>query len=393
MLCAEGLVQRLVEVVHADHAEHRHEHLDLDKRMIAVDIGDDKHGIAAELHAALAEDVRCIMADKLAVDDILAVLLDEHGADDLVDILTVDAVSAALLHRVHQRVRNGVDHEDFLLGNAQDVVVEARAVDDVLRGLRNIGGLIDDNRGVARAGGNALLAGLHSHADNGLAAGDGQHLDGLVGHDDLRGVERRLLGSGHQAVRAARLHDRLIEQLHGLLRGALCCRMGVVHHGVARGDHADGVVDDGGGGVRGRGDGADDAIGSRLNECQAIVTAERRGMQILNTGGLVRGEEVLRDLVRHLAVAGLLMRQNGKLFGMLPGADAHGLDQLAALLERHVHELMLGTDSRVDRVMHIVEQALHAGRGKRARLKAAACLRGNLLDLFFRQCHNISSTF
>ena len=43
--------------------------------MIAVDIGDDKHGIAAELHAALAEDVRCIMADKLAVDDILAVLL------------------------------------------------------------------------------------------------------------------------------------------------------------------------------------------------------------------------------------------------------------------------------------------------------------------------------
>ena len=116
-------------------------------------------------------------------------------------------------------------------------------------------------------------------------------------------------------------------------------------------------------------------------------------MQILDTGGLVRGEEVLRDLVRHLAVAGLLVRQNGKLFGMLPGADAHGLDQLAALLERHVHELMLSTDGRVDRVMHIVEQALHAGRGKRARLKAAACLRGNLLDLFFRQCHNISSTF
>ena len=97
--------------------------------------------------------------------------------------------------------------------------------------------------------------------------------------------------------------------------------------------------------------------------------------------------------MRHLAVAGLLVRQNGKLFGMLPGADAHGLDQLAALLERHVHELMLGTDGRVDRVMHIVEQALHAGRGKRARLEAAACLRGNLLDLFFRQCHNISSTF
>ncbi len=27
--------------------------------------------------------------------------------------------------------------------------------------------------------------------------------------------------------RAARLHDRLIEQLHSLLRGALCCRMGL----------------------------------------------------------------------------------------------------------------------------------------------------------------------
>ena len=169
--------------------------------------------------------------------------------------------------------------------------------------------------------------------------------------------------------------------------------MGIIHHGVARGDHADGVVDDGGGGVRGRGDGADNAIGGRLNERQAVVAAERRGVQILNTGGLVRSEEVLCDLMRHLAVAGLLVRQNGKLFGMLPGADAHGLDQLAALLERHVHELMLGTDGRVDRVMHIVEQALHAGRGKRARLKAAACLRGNLLDLFFRQCHNISSTF
>ena len=81
------------------------------------------------------------------VDDILAVLLNEHGADDLVDILTVDAVSAALFHRVHEGVGNGVDHEDFLLGHAQDIIVEARAVDDVLGSLRDIGGLVDDDRG------------------------------------------------------------------------------------------------------------------------------------------------------------------------------------------------------------------------------------------------------
>ena len=91
------------------------------------------------------------------------------------------------------------------------------------------------------------------------------------------------------------------------------------------------------------------------------------------------------------------MRQNGKLFGMLPGADAHGLDQLAALLERHVHELMLGTDSRVDRVMYIVEQALHAGRGKRARLKllrvcAAICWICSFVNaITYPQLSNIDS--
>ena len=67
----------------------------------------------------------------------------------------------------------------------------------------------------------------------------------------LAGFQRGLLDRGDQRRRAARRHDGLHHQAHGLLRGVLGRRMGVKDHGVARGDHADGVVDDRGGGVGG----------------------------------------------------------------------------------------------------------------------------------------------
>ena len=334
------------------------------------------------------------MADEFAVDDVLAVLLHQNGADDLVDVLAVDAERAALLHFAHQLVGDGADHEALLLGDAEDIVFKAGAVDDLLGGVGDVGSLVHDDRGIARACGDAFFARLHGHGDYGFAAGDSQHFNGLVAHDDGGGVHGGLLRRGDEAVGAACVDDGLIQKLHGSLRGPLGCRMGIVNHGVACGDHADGVVDDRRRRVGGRGDGADNAIGRRFHQGQTVVAAVGGGVEILHAGGLVGGQQVFGDLVRHLAVAGLLMGQNSQFLGVFSGADAHCLHQLAAFLQRHFCKALLGADGGVNGVVYIVKQTLgRPGAAASAALETAAGLFRDLTDLFFCQCHTLSSTF
>ena len=181
--------------------------------------------------------------------------------------------------------------------------------------------------------------------------------------------------------------------------------MGVKDHGVARGDHADGIVDDGGGGVGGRGNRTDDPEGRLLDEHHALIAGFAAGLQVLNARRAAADQQVLLNLVLHVAVARLLMRQARQVLGIVDARLAHGGDQFTPLFQRHIGQLGLGGLGVLDRLPGGIAQPAAAlgrlrlgGGGGRGGLgpdgagKGAHNLVRNLPDLLFRQCHVRSLT-
>ena len=106
------------------------------------------------------------------------------------------------------------DGEDFLLADAEEVVVVGAALDDRLGGVVQVGGLIDDDRRIARPGDDRPLLGSQRRPRDGRAAGDAQSAarcddrtapwrDSIVGWIDDR----------DQVVDADLRADRLVEEL------------------------------------------------------------------------------------------------------------------------------------------------------------------------------------
>ncbi len=60
-------------------------------------------------------------------------------------------------HRLQQFIEDAGDGEDFLLADAQQVVVVGAAGDDRPGGVVQVGGFIDDDRRIARPGDDGSL--------------------------------------------------------------------------------------------------------------------------------------------------------------------------------------------------------------------------------------------
>ena len=173
-------------------------------------------------------------------------------------------------------------------------------------------------------------------------------------HDGLTAVGRRLAHGGDQGSRAACGGDRLIEQTHGLLRAALGAGMGIEHHGIAGGDHADGIIDHGGCRVGGRGDGSYHTKWRPLLQHHPLIARMRGGDQVLNAGCTAGNQQIFLHLVLHVPIARLLMSHSRQMLGVLHGSFAHGADQLTALFECEGGQLCLrclgGPHSLISRV-------------------------------------------
>ena len=97
----------------------------------------------------------------LAGDVVLVVPFADRGDRHLgqrVDLAGVQPHGAGPLHRGHHRVEDLVDDEDFLLGDAEQIVVVRAALDDRAGGAVEIGRFIDDDRRIARPGDDRPLA-------------------------------------------------------------------------------------------------------------------------------------------------------------------------------------------------------------------------------------------
>ncbi|OQB13160.1 MAG: hypothetical protein BWY17_02878 [Deltaproteobacteria bacterium ADurb.Bin207] len=84
------------------------------------------------------------------------------------------------------------------------------------------------------------------------------------------------------------IDDRLVQQSHGCGGDVFGAGMRIEHHRVAGGNHGDGVVDDGRGGIGDGGDRADDTKGGGFDEHQAVVAGLGPGEQVFGARGFMR---------------------------------------------------------------------------------------------------------
>ena len=109
--------------------------------------------------------------------------------------------------------------------------------------------------------------------------------------------------------------------------------MGAEDDGVTCREHADGVADDGFGGVGRRSDGADDPVGAVLEGGESVITLMGLHDEVLHTGSASRSVAVLEYLVMGVAHPGLLDGCAGHVLQavLLGRGLADGIDEGATL--------------------------------------------------------------
>lgn len=135
----------------------------------------------------------------------------------------------------------------------------------------------------------------------------------------------------------------------------------VEDHGVARGEHADAVVDDGFGGVGAGGDGADDAIGGAFDEGEAVIAGHGLWGEDLGAWGAGGGEVVFLDLVSDAPEASFLDGASGEVFFVLEGDASHVGDHTGACFKGALAELFEGAASGEDGLVDGVEESAAGG--------------------------------
>src|ERR1051326_287429 len=343
-------IDRARGVRHAADRHHRHHLLGPEQRVVFVHFDDDEAHRVGRADAHLAEDHVRVLADEVFVEARLLPRPFHLGEDDALEL--GDAVCrqhdrVVPGHRGDERVGDGSDDERLFLVGADDGVVGRGAEDDVARGLVEVGGLVDDDGRIAGAGADRALAAEHRLADDVGAAGDDDEAHAAVFHQLLRRLDGRIGDAGDDVRRAARADDRFVQQRDRLHAAVLRVRVDVEDDAVPRGEHADGVADDGGGRIRDRRDRADDAERRRLDEGQAVVAARGDRREVFEAGRLLGDEAVLDDLVLVAPVAGLVVRGFGEHRAVLEHRRAHGFEDLGARGERQGHELLLGDARRL----------------------------------------------
>ena len=197
----------------------------------------------------------------------------------------VRRIAAVPGHRLGQRVEDLGHGEDLLLADAEQVVVERSADDDRLGGVLQAGGRVDDDRRIARAGDDRPPLAGQRRAGHGRAAGHDEQADRLV----VEELARPSSSVGGSMI-VSRLSRPIASRIALLKRRTPSAAMfaargvGVEDHGVARGQHVDGVGSQRRQAVGDRRDRADDAERGVVGQRQAVVAGGVLGPQVLDAG-------------------------------------------------------------------------------------------------------------
>jgi hypothetical protein len=107
--------------------------------------------------------------------------LDDRIFGKRFDLATAEPHSAGPLHCGHHRVEDAIHDEDFLFGDAKQVVVVRAALDDRAGGVVEIRRLVNDNGRITRPGDDCPLTGFERRAGDRRSPRDADHVDPAVG--------------------------------------------------------------------------------------------------------------------------------------------------------------------------------------------------------------------
>ena len=347
---ALGLGDGLVEGLGLVHAQDRGELLvrHLLGGVNALDLADEDLGALGHLDAGDLGDGVGALADDLGVDG----AVDDDGLADTVQLVALEEVAAAGSELGLDGVVYVGEDSHGLLGGADHAVVEGLGVDDGVDGQLDVGGGVDDDRGVAGADAQRGLAG---------GVGGGDHARAAGGQDDV-GVVHQLVGElqgGHvdpvdDALGGAGGLGGLADDTGGLGGALLGTRVRGDEDGVAGLQGQQALEDGGGGGVGGRDDGGHDShgLGDLLEAHGGVVLDDAAGLHVLVlVVDVLGGVVVLDDLVLHDAHAGLLHGHLGQGDALLVGGHGGLVEDLVDLLLGEGGELGL-------RGTHLLETGL-----------------------------------
>ena len=180
-------------------------------------------------------------------------------------------------------------------------------------------------------------------------------------HERVGALDGGVAHHGDEPLRTARGDDGVVQLLDEKAAHLLGRRVHVEDDGVARRDHADGIADDGLGGIRRRRDGADDAVGRAFDEHQTVVARLRDGAQDLGARRLVGDEQVLVHLVVDAAEAGLFDGHRSQLLHDIVHTLAQGRDATVPPFESHlVNQVFVGGAGRFHGGVDVVVDATTA---------------------------------
>ena len=271
------------------------------------------------------------------------------------DLVGGETVGAGAFHGVHHRVEDLIHDENLFFGQAEQIIVVGRAVNDRFGGTIQIGRFVHDHRRVSRAGDDRAFLLAEGHTTHSRAA---RHVDQI--HERMREefldvLDLRLGQDRHQIVDPDRLVDRLVEHLDAQRRDFLPARVGAEHDRVAGGDHVDRVARDRRQRVRDRGNRRNDAVRGVLNDRQTVIAAPALALEEFNPGGHAANARLLLDFVVEPADFRFLHFQRAQLDGVLVRDVPDGVDREAALGDGFLLELLVSVTGGLDRVFQISE--------------------------------------
>ncbi len=193
----------------------------------ALHLADDDFGGLGHFHACQGGNGVGLLAYDFCVQG----TVDDDGLANLLGFGFIEEIAAALLEVVFRLLINLVQHNNRLLGGADHAVVKGFGVDDGVYSQDNVGGIVDDSRGVARA-----------HAQSGGAGGiSGVYHAGAACCQDDVGFRHDLVGQlqggrvdpAEEALRGACLDGGIQHNLCSLDGAFLCPGMGADDDAVA----------------------------------------------------------------------------------------------------------------------------------------------------------------
>ena len=326
----EGQFDAVSEVLAAHERDERHHLFFGDERVRRVGLTEQQLCSGGDSDADQLGQLRGVETDQIAVEVIVIARLRRRSEREFREgrnFAVVQPKSPVTRQRVHELIEDRLDGEDFLLTDAEEVVVVGGTLHDRGGCVFQARRFVNDHGRVARSGDDGLLAALHRGASDCGSARHTQQFDLAMTEDRGGGFERGLLDDRDQVFESGRFEDRLVEAAHPFAGDASTTRMRVHNERVSARDHVDHVARQRRQRMRHRSDRTDDPERRVLGDAQPVIATHRVSPHELNTRDELDDLELL-DLVIEPSDLRLLEFERAEFLSLRVADLAHALDGL-----------------------------------------------------------------